>query len=93
MSESDKREPARPVGDGRVRAALRGQLALAALSGKEGAIFNAAIAAAVQDRLAGSHYGETLAARGITTVAFGDDGHLSNTEPTERQTPSSLCSD
>jgi hypothetical protein len=74
MPENKKREAKRTVSDGRVRAALRGQLVLSALSDDEGALFNAAIAAAVQDSLTDIHYGAILAARGITTVALADDG-------------------
>lgn len=74
MPENKKREARRTAGGGRVRAALRGQVALSALSDDEGTLFNEAIAAAVQDSLADIHYGQILAARGITTVALADDG-------------------
>ena len=41
----------------RVEAALTGDLELRELSVEEGAVFNAEIAAAVQERLAGTNYG------------------------------------
>lgn len=71
-----EREPVHSVSGDRVRAALCGQLNLTALSQREGALFNAAIAAAVPESLGATHYGDLLAARGVTTVAMDDDGHL-----------------
>lgn len=76
MPEGAKANAGRPVDDSRVRAALRGQLALSALSRDEGARFNSHIAAAVQGRIADTHYGEALAARGVTSVALSADGQL-----------------
>ena len=54
----------------RVEAALAGDLELRELSVEEGVVFNAEIAAAIQENLAESNYGEVLAKRGITTVAL-----------------------
>ncbi len=44
-------------------------------------MFNAEIAAAVQEKLAGSHYGTLLAERGITTVALDDNGDIVEHRP------------
>ncbi len=44
----------------RVEAALTGDLELRELSVEEGAVFNAEIAAAVQERLAGTNYGTLI---------------------------------
>src|SRR6201987_5455088 len=57
----------------RVEAALAGDLELRELSVEEGAVFNAEIAAAVQEKLAESDYGTLLAERGITTVALNEE--------------------
>jgi hypothetical protein len=56
----------------RVEAALAGDLELRELSAEEGAVFNAEIAAAIQERLAGTNYRALLAERGITTVALDE---------------------
>src|SRR6201981_3992581 len=53
----------------RVEAALTGDLELHELSVEEGAVFNAEIAAAVQENLAETNYGTLLAERGIPTPA------------------------
>ena len=47
----------------------------------EGAVFNAEIAAAVQEKLAGSNYGTQLAERGITTVALDENGDVVEHRP------------
>ena len=65
----------------RVEAALAGDLALAELSVEEGVVFNAEISAAIEENLAQTHYGKTLAARGITTVALDDAGGLVEHRP------------
>lgn len=65
----------------RVEAALSGDLELRELSIEEGVVFNAEIAAAVQESLAASNYGEALAQRGITTVALNDDGDIVEYRP------------
>ena len=81
MAKNKKLEDPFAVADRRVRAALHGQLALAALSDDEGALFNAAIAGGVRSRLAECNYGEILAARGMTSIALADDGRLVEYRP------------
>ena len=65
----------------RVEAALTGDLELRELSVEEGAVFNAEIAAAIQEQLAGSNYGTLLAERGITTVALDENGDIVEHRP------------
>ena len=60
----------------RVEAALTGDLELRELSVEEGVVFNAEIAAAVQEKLAGTNYGTLLAERGVTTVALDENGEV-----------------
>ncbi|MGZ6778818.1 MAG: TA system antitoxin ParD family protein [Mycobacterium sp.] len=65
----------------RVEAALAGELEIGELSVEEGVVFNAEIAAAIQENLAESNYGKTLAERGITTVALNDAGEIVEHRP------------
>ncbi|WP_071286271.1 TA system antitoxin ParD family protein [Mycolicibacterium llatzerense] len=65
----------------RVEAALTGQIDVAALNTEEGVVFNAEIAAAVEEGLARTNYGAVLAARGVTTVALDDDGRIIEHRP------------
>src|ERR1700744_1888638 len=65
----------------RGEAALAGDLELRELSVEEGAVFNAEIAAAVEENLAASHYGTLLAERGITTVALDENGDIIEHRP------------
>jgi hypothetical protein len=65
----------------RVEAALAGDLELRDLSVEEGVVFNAEIAAAIEEDLAESNYGEALAKRGITTVAINDASELVEHRP------------
>jgi dihydroxyacetone kinase len=65
----------------RVEAALAGELELGELSVEEGVVFNAEIAAAIQENLAESNYGELLAKRGITTVALDEAGEMVEYRP------------
>jgi hypothetical protein len=65
----------------RVEAALTGDLELRELSVEEGVVFNAEIAAAVQERLAGSNYGTLVAERGATTVALDENGEILEHRP------------
>jgi len=65
----------------RVEAALAGELALTELSGEEGVVFNAEISAAIEESLAAIHYGDVLAAQGITTVGLTDDGDIVEYRP------------
>ena len=65
----------------RVEAALAGNLDTNNLSEDEGLVFNAEISAAIEESLAAAHYGDALAARGITTVALNDDGEIVEYRP------------
>lgn len=65
----------------RVEAALAGELSLDELSVEEGVVFDAEIAVAIEERLAGTHYGQRLAAQGITTVALDEDGRIVEYRP------------
>jgi hypothetical protein len=65
----------------RVEAALTGELELRELSVEEGAVFNAEIAAAIQENLAESNYGKLLAERGVTTVALDENGDIVEHRP------------
>jgi ParD-like antitoxin of type II bacterial toxin-antitoxin system len=65
----------------RVEAALAGELDLRELSVEEGAVFNAEIAAAIQENLAESNYDKVLATRGITTVALDENGDIVEHRP------------
>ena len=67
----------------RVVAALTGDLELRELSVEECAVFNAEIAAAVQERLAGTNYRALLAERGATTVALDENGQVVEHRPEE----------
>jgi len=66
---------------GRVEAALRGELATSGLSVEEGVVFNAEIAAGIEESLARTRYGAVLAAEGIATVALNEDGELTEYRP------------
>ena len=65
----------------RVEAALTGDLELRELSNEEGVVLNAEIAAAIQENLAESNYGEVLAKRKITTVALNEAGEIVEYRP------------
>ena len=65
----------------RVESALAGDLELRELSVEEGVVFNAEIAAAVQEKLAESNYWKLLAERGITTVALNEEGEIVEHRP------------
>jgi hypothetical protein len=65
----------------RVESALAGDLELRELSVEEGVVFNAEIAAAVQEKLAESNYGKLLTERGITTVAVNEEGEIVEHRP------------
>jgi ParD-like antitoxin of type II bacterial toxin-antitoxin system len=60
----------------RVEAALTGGLELRELSAKEGAVFNTEIAVAVEENLAGSNYGATLAEHGVPSVFLDENGQI-----------------
>lgn len=65
----------------RVEAALRGELPLLDLTVEEGVVFNAEVNTAIAARLASTHFGNALAAEGITTVAVDDEGRLVEYRP------------
>lgn len=65
----------------KVEAALTGTTSLRELTAEEGVVFNAEIGTAIEESLAGADYGKTLAARGVTTVALSDDGHIVQYRP------------
>lgn len=65
----------------RVEAALAGDADLDTLSDEEGIVFDAEISAAIDERLAGTHYGQLLAERGVTTVALDDAGRIVEHRP------------
>ena len=65
----------------RVEAAMAGKVDLDELTSEEGVVFNAEIAAAIEEDLARTNYGDVLAARGITTVALNDDGAIVEYRP------------
>ena len=67
----------------RVQAALTGDLELHELSVEEGTVLNAEVAAAVQERLAGTNYRALLAERGVTTVALDENGQVVEHRPEE----------
>jgi hypothetical protein len=65
----------------KVEAALTGDIPLRDLTGEEGVVFDAEISAAIEEDLARADYGQTLAARGLTTVAVNDDGEIVQYRP------------
>jgi hypothetical protein len=65
----------------RVEAAMAGELSLRELTAEEGIVFNAEIAAGIEESLARADYGRALAARGVTTVALNDDGDIVEHRP------------
>ncbi len=65
----------------RVEAALAGHLGSGQLTVEEGVVFNAEIAAAVEESLARTDYGAALAGQGITTVALNDAGEIVEHRP------------
>lgn len=65
----------------RVEAALQGQTPLDELSAEEGVVFNAEISAAIEESLDQTHYGRSLAAQGITTVALNEAGEIVEYRP------------
>jgi hypothetical protein len=65
----------------RVEAAVAGDLATSELTVEEGVVFNAEISAAIEESLARTHYGDALAARGITTVALNEAGDIVEHQP------------
>jgi hypothetical protein len=71
----------------RVEAALIGDLGLHELTIEEGAMFNAEIAAAIQEKLAGTNYRALLAERGVTTVTLDEKGEIVEHRPDGSSVP------
>lgn len=65
----------------RVEAALAGELDVVALTVEEGVVFNSEVAAAIDESLARTHFGQVLAAGGVTTVALDADGRIVEYRP------------
>jgi len=65
----------------RVEAALAGQLAMRELTEQEGVVVNAEITAAIEENIETTHFGDELAAEGITTVALDEHGRLVEHHP------------
>ena len=65
----------------KVEAALSGRLATTALTSEEGVVFNAEIAAGIEEDPARVNFGVELAARGVTTVAVNDAGEMVEYRP------------
>jgi ParD-like antitoxin of type II bacterial toxin-antitoxin system len=65
----------------RVQAAITGELDVRELNAGEGVVFNAEIAAAMQEKLARSNYGTLPAERGVTTVALDQGGEIIEHRP------------
>ncbi|WKG00852.1 hypothetical protein [Mycolicibacterium sp. HK-90] len=65
----------------KVESALAGETALRDLTVEEGAVFNAEIAASIEESLAAADYGKILAGRGITTVALDENGEIVQYRP------------
>jgi len=65
----------------RVEAALAGSLSMTDLTVEEGVVFNAEIAAGIEEDLARVDFGQILAERGITTVALDDVGRIIEYRP------------
>ncbi len=68
----------------RVEAALAGDVELSELGVEEGVVFNAEIAAAIEEGLATSDYGARLARRGVATVALNEAGEIVEYRPDGR---------
>ncbi len=65
----------------RVEAALAGRLPMSELTAEEATVVNAEITVAVEENLASTHYGDRLAAEGVTTVALDESGNLVEYRP------------
>ncbi len=65
----------------RVVAALAGRLPMHQLSEEESVVVHAEISAAIEENLESTHFGDALAAEGITTVALDDAGNLVEYRP------------
>lgn len=65
----------------KVESALAGDTPLRELTREEGVVFNAEIAAAIEESLTRTDYGAALAAREITTVAIDENGDIVQYRP------------
>lgn len=65
----------------RVEAALAGDLPLRELSRDERSVVDAELDASISAAARSAHFGDQLAARGVTTVALDDDGQLVRHSP------------
>jgi hypothetical protein len=65
----------------RVEAALAGELPLTGLSVEQGVVFNAEVAASIEESLSRTNYGAVLSARGVTVVAVNDEGDIVEYRP------------
>ncbi|OLP00297.1 hypothetical protein BVU76_21380 [Mycolicibacterium porcinum] len=65
----------------KVESALAGETPLRELTAEEGAVFDAEIAASIEESLARADYGKILAGRGITTVALDENGEIVQYRP------------
>jgi ParD-like antitoxin of type II bacterial toxin-antitoxin system len=65
----------------RVEAALAGQLAMRELTAEEGVVVDAEVSVAIEENLEATHFGDELAAEGITTVALDESGNLVEYRP------------
>ncbi|QBJ94626.1 hypothetical protein ERC79_00555 [Rhodococcus sp. ABRD24] len=66
----------RRVARRRVEAALAGRISLSALSAEEGAVFNAEIAATLEESLAAGNHVADRAAQGRAAVVLDDQGRV-----------------
>jgi len=65
----------------RVEAALAGSLSMTDLTVEEGVVFNAEIAAGIEEDLARVNFGQILAEHRIITVALDDSGRIIEYRP------------
>lgn len=65
----------------RIEAALAGEMATVDLDDAETVVFNAEVAAAIEERLSVTDYGRVLADRGVTTVALDGNGDIVEYRP------------
>ncbi|MFD4369988.1 hypothetical protein [Rhodococcus sp. NPDC058521] len=79
---SDQRQVARR----RVESALAGRLPMAELSAEEGVVFNAEIAAALEESLSAGNHVTDRAAQGRATIALDEQGRVVKHHPDGTQT-------
>ena len=71
----------------RVEAALSGQLPEHELTAEERTVVDAELDVSISQSARGMHFGDVLAARGVTTVALDDDGVLTRYHPDGSTSP------